>query len=105
MGHLRGECNHPVVVGSGGDGEKAEAAGLQGILYPLQQRYVIIYRRNQHHRCSLEQACPAVFKAGELGASHGMPAHKGKAVFFRNWEAPLAYQLLCAAAVNHQRPF
>ena len=82
VGHLAGEGDHPVVLCRSGDGEGAEAAGGQGLLRPVQQVHIVKSRRDQDHRRTLKEVCPAVFEAGELGAGHGVTAHKGEAVFF-----------------------
>ena len=105
MGHLGGEGDHFVVFFRCGDGEEAKIAGLQGILHPLKQGNVIKHRGDQHHGRAVEQIRPAVLKAGELGACHGVSAHKGKAILLRYREAALADLLLDAAAVQYQSVF
>ena len=89
----------------GGHGEEAKMTWLQGVLDPLQQGDVVKHRGHQHHGRAAEQIGPAVLEAGELGARHGMPAHKGKAVFPGNGKAPGADFLLHTAAVQHKGVF
>ena len=96
--------DHAVVLGGGGHAELAKPQGthhLANLAQELQLKSIVYRRRNEHERCALEQVGAGMGVARELGARHGVCAHKVKAVLSCELKGPLTHDALHTHGVDH----